>query len=223
MEGIKTGFKSFDELTGGLDYKKTYVLFGDKESGKEQFLYRFVQSALASKDAVIYVLTSKSYLDLINEFTSRNLNITAYLGNDFKILDDFSRTNSPSMTDNSYAKILNGPLDLTGLSVALSSTVSDFSKDAKTIINIFDNLSNLLMYNNPLTVYRFLQFICGKAKLSGVTTIFSVDTGMHSKDIVETIKNLSDAIIDLKLENGKRYFKLSGTSKEVLEFKELDG
>ena len=222
MEGLKTGFESFDKLSGGLDYRKTYALFGDRESGKEQFIYKLVQSALAVKNAVVYVLTSKAYSDLINEFNSRNIIINDYLGKDFKILDDFSRTNSPSMTDNSYAKILNGPLDLTGLSVSLSNTNSDFIKDAKTVINVFDNLSNLLMYNNPVTVYRFLQFICGKSKLSGVTTIFSVDTAMHKPDVVETIKNLSDAIINLKLENGKRYFTLSGTSKEVLEFKELE-
>ncbi|MCL4398402.1 MAG: RAD55 family ATPase [Candidatus Parvarchaeota archaeon] len=222
MEGIKTGFKSFDELTGGLDYRKVYALFGDKESGKEQFIYNLVRSALASKNAIVYVLTSKSYSDLINEFNSRGININQYLGADFKILDDFSRTNSPSATDNSYAKILNGPLDLTGLSVSLSSTNSDFVKDAKPVINIFDNLSNLLIYNNPLTVYRFLQFICGKAKLAGITTLFSVDTGMHKQDVIETIKNLSDAIIDLKLEDGKRYFRLSGTSKEVLQFKQLE-
>ncbi|MEM0144104.1 MAG: RAD55 family ATPase [Candidatus Parvarchaeum sp.] len=222
MEGIKTGFKNFDELTGGLDYRKVYSLFGDKESGKEQFIYKLVQSALSSKNSIVYILTSKSYSDLINELNSRGININSYLGTDFKILDDFSRTNSPSATDNSYAKILNGPLDLTGLSVSLSTINSDFVKDAKSVINIFDNLSNLLMYNNPVTVYRFLQFITGKAKLSGVTTLLSVDTAMHKPEIIETIKNLSDAIIDLKLEEDKRYFKLSGTSKEVLEFKELE-
>jgi KaiC/GvpD/RAD55 family RecA-like ATPase len=222
MENLKTGLKSFDELSGGLDYRKTYALFGNKESGKEQFIYKLVQSALSNRNAVVYVLTSKSYSELINEFNARTVPINQYLGQDFKILDDFSRTNSPSMTDNSYAKILNGPVDLTGLSVALSNTNSDFLKDAKTVINIFDNLSNLLIYNNPLTVYRFLQFICGKSKLAGVTTIFSVDTAMHSPDVIETIKNLSDAIISLKLENGKRYFTLSGNSREVLDFKEID-
>jgi KaiC/GvpD/RAD55 family RecA-like ATPase len=222
MEAIQTGFKSFDGLTGGLDYRKVYSLFGDKESGKEQFIYKLVQSALSAKIAIVYTLTSKSYSDLISEFNSRGININPYLGNSFKILDDFSRTNSPSATDNSYAKILNGPLDLTGLSVSLSTVNGDFIKDAKPVINIFDNLSNLLMYNNPVTVYRFLQFICGKAKLAGITTLFSVDTAMHTPDIIETIKNLSDAVIDLKLDNGKRYFKISGVSKEVLEFKELE-
>ena len=45
---------------------------------------------------------------------------------------------------------------------------------------------------------------------------------MHPPEVIETIKNLSDAIIDLKLEDGKRYFKLSGTSKEVLQFTEIE-
>ncbi len=221
MEGLKTGFGSFDELTGGLDYRKVYSLFGNKESGKEQFLYKLVQSALASRNSIVYVLTSKSYSELINEFNSRNIPINQYLGKDFIILDDFSRTNSPNLTDNAYAKILNGPIDLTGLSVALSNTNSDFIKDAKTVINIFDNLSNLLIYNNPVTVYRFLQFICGKSKTAGVTTFFSLDTVMHPPDVIETIKNLSDTIITLDLQNGKRVFTLVGASREVLEPKEI--
>ncbi|EFD92587.1 MAG: RecA-superfamily ATPase implicated in signal transduction-like protein [Candidatus Parvarchaeum acidophilus ARMAN-5] len=222
MEGLKTGLNSFDQLTGGLDYRKTYLLLGDKDSGKENFIYKLVQSSLVSKNAIAYILTSKSYSDLINEFNTRGIPINQYLENNFKILDDYSRINSPSMTDNKYAKILNGPVDLTGLSVALSSVNSDFIKDAKPVINIIDNLSNLLLYNSPVTVYRFLQFICGKAKLSGVTTILSVDTAMHAPDVIETIKNLSDAVISLKLDNGKRYFTLIGSSKEVLEFKEVE-
>ncbi len=221
MEGIKTGFKSFDETTGGLDIRKVYLLMGNKESGKEEFMYHLSASALAAKDAVVYTINSRSYLDLINEFTARNLNISSYLGNTFKLLDNFSRTNSPNLVDNNYAKVLNGPVDLTGLSVALSTINSDFVKEGTTVVNIMDSLSTLLLYNNPVTIFRFLQFVCGKAKVSGITSVFSLDDQMHTKDINETIKSVSDAIISLKLENGKRYFTVSGISKEVLEWKEL--
>jgi RecA-superfamily ATPases implicated in signal transduction len=222
MEGIKTGFKSFDGATGGLDLRKTYLLVGNKESGKEEFLYRLASSALSLKDAVVYTVTAKSYLDLINEFSSRSLNISQYLGNAFKILDNFSRTNSPNLTDNNYAKVLNGPVDLTGLSVALSTVNSDFVKEGTSVVNVLDSLSTLLVYNNPATIFRFLQFVCGKAKLSGVTSVFSLDDEMHSKDVNETVKSVADAIISLKLEGGKRYFTAYGIAKEVLDWRELD-
>jgi hypothetical protein len=112
-------------------------------------------------------------------------------------------------------------LDLTGLSVALSNANAEFLKDARPVINVFDSVSSLLLYNNPATFFRFMQFICGRAKMSGVMTIFLLDNQMHANEVNETIKSLTDAIISLKVQDGKRYFRLTGTAKEVLNWEEL--
>ncbi len=221
MTGIMTGYPSFNSLTGGLDIRKTYLISGNKESGKEDFSYRLAASALGGKLAVVYITTNKSNTELLSEFASRSLNIAQYLGVSMKIVDDYIRNVSPQATDNNYTKVLNGPLDLTGLSVALSAINSDMSKDGKTIINIFDSISSLLLYNNPVTMFRFLQFICGRAKMSGVTTLFLLDEQMHTSSVNETIRSLADSIISLKLEGGKRYFTVSGIAKEVLEWAPL--
>ena len=187
MSGINTGFSTLDSQ-GGLDTKKTYLLIGDKESGKEEFLYKLTSAALSNKMYAVYITTGRAYTEILNEFSSRGINISQYLGNSFKILDDFSRTVSPKTVDNNYTKILNGPLDLTGLSVSLSAINNDLLKDGRLVVNIFDSLSPLLLYNNPVTVFRFLQFVCGRAKMSGVTTVFSLDDKMHSPETTETIK-----------------------------------
>ncbi len=220
MSGINTGFSTLDSQ-GGLDTKKTYLLIGDKESGKEEFLYKLTSAALSNKMYAVYITTGRAYTEILNEFSSRGINISQYLGNSFKILDDFSRTVSPKTVDNNYTKILNGPLDLTGLSVSLSAINNDLLKDGRLVVNIFDSLSPLLLYNNPVTVFRFLQFVCGRAKMSGVTTVFSLDDKMHSPETTETIKSLSDAVVSLKLDSGKRYFTLSGLANEKLQWTEL--
>ncbi len=221
MVGIKVGFKSFDEASGGLDSHKIYTVIGNKESGKEDFLYKMAASSLTDKNAVVYVTTAKSASDLINEFNSRNLRVSQYLGKDLSILDDFSKISTPNAQDTPYSKVLNGPLDLTGLSVALSSVNGDFLKEGRSVIDVIDSVSNLLVYNNPLTIFRFLQFICGRSKISGVTSVFALDSEMHTADVTETIKTMSDGVISLKFENGKRYFTLFGTAKEVLNWTEL--
>ena len=218
---MATGFPSFDNLSGGLEPRKTYLLNGDKESGKEYFAYKLAVNSLAAKTGVVYITTNKSYTDLISEFNSRSLPISQYLGSTLKILDSFTRSISPTATDNQYTKILNGPLDLTGLSVALSNANAEFLKDARPVINVFDSVSSLLLYNNPATFFRFMQFICGRAKMSGVMTIFLLDNQMHANEVNETIKSLTDAIISLKVQDGKRYFRLTGTAKEVLNWEEL--
>ncbi len=216
MTGIMTSFPSFDTAAGGLDMRKTYLVTGNKESGKEDFSYRLAASALNGKLSVVYVTTNKSNTDLLSEFTSRSLNVAQYLGVSMKIVDDYIRSISPQAIDNNYTKVLNGPLDLTGLSVAMSAINSDLLKDGRTVVNIFDSISSLLLYNSPVTMFRFLQFVCGRAKMSGVTTIFLLDEQMHTPDVNESIRSLVDGVISLKLDNGKRYFTVSGVAKEVL-------
>lgn len=219
---MASGFSSFDKSTGGgLELRKTYLLNGNKESGKEEFAYRLTGASLSNKSAIVYIVTNKSYTDLLSDFTSRSINISPYLGTTFKIMDSFTRNISPTASDNNYTKMLNGPIDLTGLSVALSAVNNDFLKDGKTVINIFDSLSPLLLYNNPPALFRFMQFTCGRAKMSGVTTLFLFDNQMHSSDINETVKSMTDGVISLKLENGKRYFTVVGIANEVLGWTEL--
>jgi KaiC/GvpD/RAD55 family RecA-like ATPase len=218
---IKTGISSFDDSVGGIDLRKTYLLSGNKESNKEDFIYRAVTSALQSKVAVVYVTTGKPVSDVLSEFSSKHLNIAQYLGTSLKLIDVYSRSITPQAGDNNYTKMLNGPLDLTGLSVALSAMNADMSKEGIPVLNIIDSLSVLLLYNNPTTMYRFLQFVCGRAKMAGISSVFLIDNEMHAPDVNETIKSLMDAVISLKMEGGKRTFKVSGNAKEVLDWKDI--
>ncbi|MCW1301589.1 MAG: RAD55 family ATPase [Candidatus Parvarchaeota archaeon] len=221
MDSLAVGIDSFDKVVGGIPMHRNYLLNGSKESGKDLFAYHLTLSALANKVGVIYITSSKSASDLLSSFSLRNINISQYLGNSLKIVDNFIRNIQPDAKDNAYTRVLNGPLDLTGLAVAVSSLNSDFIKDGKTTINIFDSVSSLLLSNNSNTIFRFLQFICGKSKISGVTSLFLIDSDMHPPDINETIKSLMDGVINLKLENGVRYFTFTGTEKEVLNWTQL--
>ena len=161
---IPTGFKSFDEKTGGLEQKKSYLLIGPKESGKEELSYKLLESAASNNFSTVYVTTARSSTDLVNDFLARRINVSKFLGNRIMILDDFSRNISPQAVDNPYTKVLNGPVDLTGLSVMLSGVNNEFIKEGNPVVNIVDSLSVLLLYNNPVTLFRFLQFISGRAK-----------------------------------------------------------
>jgi len=222
MSNILTGFQSFDSLTGGLSTRKNYLVLGDKESGKDQFLYSLAANALKGNAAVLYISISKSAEEVVSSITKSFPGVSSSLGSSFKLIDDFSRNIMAQTSDTPYIKVLNGPLDLTGLSVAMSTINSDFVKDGYTVINIMDSVSALLLYNNNATLFRFLQFVCGRSKLSGVTGFFSLDENMHSPDVSETAKSLMDAIIKFKLgDDAKRYFTVTGTEKEVLSWSPL--
>lgn len=221
MDTLTAGFDSFDKAVSGIPLHGNYLINGSRESGKDIFTYHLMQSALSNKVGVIYITSSKATSDLLSNISSRGINISQYLGNSLKVVDNFIRNIQPDAKDNAYTKVLNGPLDLTGLAVAVSSLNSDFVKDGRTTLNIFDSISSLLLSNNSNTIFRFLQFVCGKSKIAGVTSVFLIDSDMHSQDINETIKSLMDGVINLKLENGARYFTFTGTEKEVLNWTKL--
>ncbi len=222
MDRLLSGLTSFDELTEGLPLHKNYLVLGDKESGKEMFLYKLLQNALQNKSGVLYITISKSADEVVSEILKTAPQISSYLGSSLKLIDDFSRSVSSQATDNAYTKVLNGPLDLTGLSVAMSSINSDFIKDGYQVVNILNSVSSLLLYNNNATVFRFLQFVCGRSKISGATSIYALDENMHTPEVTETTKSLMDGIIKLKLgDDGKRYFIATGIDKEVLTWSPL--
>ncbi len=218
---IKTGISTFDDATGGLDLRKTYLISGNKESNKEEFVHRIVASALQNGSAVVYAITGKAVNDVLSEFSSKQLNIAQYLGTSLMFIDAYSRSITPQIGDNNYTKMLNGPLDLTGFSVALSSINAEMSKEGVPVLNVIDSLSILLLYSNPMTMYRFLQFIGGRSKIAGIASLFLIDNEMHAPDVNETIKSIMDVVISLKLENGTKSFKVSGNTKEVLDWKNL--
>lgn len=92
---------------------------------------------------------------------------------------------------------IGGPLALTDLSIALSQIQAGFHKISDTYRFYFDSLSTLLLYNDPNTIYRFLQVITSKLKMSNGVGFFTLGKGMHDEKINMTIRHLMDGAINL--------------------------
>ncbi|MCW1292679.1 MAG: ATPase domain-containing protein [Candidatus Rehaiarchaeum fermentans] len=220
---IEFGIKELDESLGGVDFRKNILISGTKFSGKEKLLYRIINNWVTKSPSlgVVYLLTRTSYNDLLNELNTSGILISSKLGSEFKLIDSFTRTVSPSAQEPSFAKLVNGPLDLTSISVNLSLLDGDLIKNMKIPVNVYDSISVLLLYNPPATTFRFIQFMCGRTKILGGISLFLIDEDMHSQQVNETIRSLVDGVIELKEENGKRYFRGSGTIKDSIDWKEI--
>jgi KaiC/GvpD/RAD55 family RecA-like ATPase len=92
---------------------------------------------------------------------------------------------------------IGGPLALTDLSIALSQIQAGFHRIAGSYRFFFDSLSTLLLYNDPNTIYRFLQVITSKLKMSNGVGFFTLRKGMHDEKINMTIRHLMDGAISL--------------------------
>jgi len=92
---------------------------------------------------------------------------------------------------------IGGPLALTDLSIALSQIQAGFHKIAGSYRFFFDSLSTLLLYNDPNTIYRFLQVITSKLKMSNGVGFFTLGKGMHDEKINMTIRHLMDGALNI--------------------------
>ncbi|MBD3312697.1 hypothetical protein GF352_04565 [archaeon] len=92
---------------------------------------------------------------------------------------------------------IGGPLALTDLSIAISQIQSGFRRKSNSYRFFFDSLSTLLLYNSPNTVYRFLQVITSKLKMSNGVGFFTLGKGMHDEKINMTIRHLMDGTVSL--------------------------
>jgi KaiC/GvpD/RAD55 family RecA-like ATPase len=217
------GIQEIDNAIGGLDLRKNYLLIGSKATAKERAIYSLIKTTLSQPNtAILYVLSRTGYNDFLNELSSNGVILGAKLGSQFKIIDTFTRTITPSAPEPPFAKLVNSPLDLTGISVNISIAGSEFLRDMKTLITIFDSVSVFLLYNPPATTFRFIQYMCGRTKITGGIGIYLLDEDMHTPQINETIRSLVDGVIEFKEENGKRYFRAHGTQKEAMMWQEVN-
>lgn len=216
---ISFGIKELDDNIGGLDVRRNFLFSGSKFSGKEKVLYKLIGKLLSDPTmGVVYLLTRTSYNDLLNDLSKNGVIVSNKLGNEFKIIDAFTRTVSPSTPEPGFAKFVNGPLDLTSMSVDVSLMDGDIMKDMKIPVNIYDSISVLLLYNPPSTTFRFIQYMCGRTKVVGGISIFLIDEDAHTPQVNETVRSLVDGVIEFKEENGTRYFRASGTAKEAINW-----
>ncbi len=92
---------------------------------------------------------------------------------------------------------IDGPVALTDLSIAISQVQAGFHKISGVYRFFFDSLSTQLLYNSPNTVYRFLQVITSKLKMSNGVGFFTLRPAMHDTKVNMTIRHLMNGSITL--------------------------
>jgi hypothetical protein len=111
--------------------------------------------------------------------------------------------------ENSNIKLVNGPEDLTAIGVKIGQFFEEFyliRKIQKIQLQI-NSLSTLLMYSNIQTIFRFLNVFTLRIKMANALGIYVIDSEMHNEQVISTIKQLCDGIIEVKSENNKNYIR----------------
>ncbi|MFC1616844.1 response regulator [Candidatus Margulisiibacteriota bacterium] len=214
IELIPTGFKALDEcLHGGLPKGSNVLVIGPLGSGKSSFSRKFVTNGLMNNQRSLFVALDDAPRQIRSQL---NLNLNTPLSHYedigmIRFVDAYSWSSLAPMENESFA--IDGVLELN----QLSGIISDASYElGQTIQNkmgglrIIDSISSLLINFELPSVQRFINQI-GRTAIAfgGVTTLFIMEEGTVSDQVLNNIKYIMDGILEFAEIDGQKSVKVA--------------
>lgn len=203
---MKIGIEELDSIVE-IPERSTLLLLGPAIPIKTIFYLKFLFAGLKNDIPGILITTDKTPFVIREVSTKEKIWIENYAKN--LIIVDCASWSLKERKKEENVIFVPGPAALNEISVSIEQAKEKLFKLGKNMRMVFDSLSTLLLYNNPNTIYRFLQVITTRAKASYTTSLFSLEHGMHDPKIVSTIEHLTDGTIRFREEEGKYYIKVS--------------
>jgi KaiC/GvpD/RAD55 family RecA-like ATPase len=169
-------------------------------------------NGLKNKEAGIYISTKDSGNKIEERYANSGLPLDQYK-DAYGIVDCVSRSLGADKTETSEnIALVASAVDMTGISIAVGQFLEEFwrEKQMKRIRVIVESVSNLLMYSNVQTVYRFLHVFTGKVRAVEGLGIYTIEEGMHDPTVITTLKQLVQGVIEIKEEEDRRFLRASG-------------
>jgi len=217
VDKAKTGFKPLDEkLDGGLDRGMNVIVLGSPLSGKKIFSKEFLYTGLLEGEACILTCTGNMAEEEHKRFEQLGMNVSEFEEKGLlRYIDFYSRTTGLQYEEKPYIKRISSIMDLTGYNVAIRDLIAEFWRQEIPMRMIFDSVSTLLLYNKFNTVARFLHALLGRLKSVGVISLYLVEEGAHEKDEITTLIAMMDGLIEMKVEDDKRFLRFKSEQKRI--------
>jgi KaiC/GvpD/RAD55 family RecA-like ATPase len=173
-----------DLLQGGLPKKSVILIEGTSGIGQSVLLYHFLNDGVKNKEKCIYVFSGRLIEEILDEFDSYKMDVR---DKDLIWIDASNTDQKAIQCDLS---------ELYTLSSAIKNVIEQNEK--KEIRLAMDIISPILMANNPSEVYKFLSSLITELKKNDVTALFVIEDAMHDPQIVASIEQLCDGVIEMK-------------------------
>jgi len=213
LELIPSGIPALDSvLSGGLPKGSNILLIGALGKGKSTFCRRFIAKGLEKDEKCLYIaidddpnMVRRELVTLLN-ISTKSFEEKSIL----KFIDAYSWSSGQERKEEKFA--IHGVLDLNQLSGLIS--------DAGTVIGqsvqrkeggrrVIDSISSLLVNFELPAVQKFLSQV-GRTAIAfgGVTTLFVLEEGSVSDQVLNNIKYLMDGIIEFKEDLGRKKIRV---------------
>lgn len=126
------------------------------------------------------------------------------------IVDCVTRSQHVDVTETDLVRYVSSPKNLTEIGMKFTGLVEEFDDDGPPVAVGLDSLSELLVYREAEEVYRFVRTFTGQVAGLGWTSIVTINTDMHDDRTVGTILEPFDVVLDTRVVDGDRQFRVRG-------------
>ena len=202
----KTGIPGMDKvLDGGIPDHAAVLIQAPPGSGKSTFCHQFLKQGMGEGEPVIYIATGEPIEHVISTFEDMGVkpNKKSFF------IDCYSwRVSGAKPPKQSNVVKLDSLTELNELNRVIKAAIKKTGMDKTGGRIVIDSLSDLLLYVEPSSVFRFLQLFVGVIKGASTTAIIVLEEGLHEPRHVSTVNYICDGTIHMKTEDETRSIRV---------------
>ena len=167
-----------------------YVALAVVEAKKYQKTnMELIKSFSKKKIPGVYVTLSKPYETLVRDFEKAGIDPKTII-----FIDGVTKiAGEPKKKENCL--FIGSPENLSDISIAMDQAVSAIGKEKFVF---FDSLSVLVIYNNPVSVAKFIHFLASKMRVWRVKGIIVSLKRKKDDKLIKEVLQFCDVLLDIK-------------------------
>ncbi len=211
---IPTGIPDLDQnLAGGLPRGSNILVLGPIGKGKSSFAREFIAQGLRQSERCLFVALDdnpKQIRDQLSQYLPRPVSEyeTSRL---LRFVDAYSWSTMTQVENEPFA--ITGTLELNQLAGSISDAGYDLGQTIQSKLGgrrVIDSISSLLINFDLPAVQRFLSQTARTAISFGqVTTLFILEDGTVSEQVLNNVKYLMDGVIEFSEQDAHRRVRVS--------------
>ncbi|WP_338729157.1 RAD55 family ATPase [Haladaptatus sp. DJG-WS-42] len=169
------------------------LIAGPPMSGKRELALSILAQGATNGEGNVIVSTDRGADTITKDFTKLVPNL------DRKSLGIVESRESGGSAKDEFVHSVASPGDLTGIGIGISQFMQRFSQNGITRTRLaLDSVSTLLSYVEVRTVFKFCHVLTARLEAVGYLGVFTLDTGAHDAQAINTIKQVFDGMIELR-------------------------
>ncbi|MCT9097236.1 recombinase RecA [Haloarchaeobius sp. HME9146] len=189
------------------------LVTGPAMSGKYDLLCGLLADGRRAGDAALVVTTQNDAGTVRGQIGMADAD-TPPLG----IVDCVSKERGVEPAEHDLNRFVSSPGEFTGIGMSSSRLLEDFARQDQQTRVALDSVSQLLMYADVKTVFRFLHILTGRISAAGAIGFATLDANAHDEQTVNTVRQLFDGMVETRTGAEGRELRIVGFGSEPTEW-----